>query len=87
MDNDFPASARLEIDRIDREIAGLIRERIVQVDKIARWKKLHGQPVCVPEREEEIIRNIRESKLEYHFYKILRDMDIPVTVQSNRGER
>lgn len=33
------------------------------------------------------IRNIRESRLEYHFYKVLRDMDIPVTVESNRGER
>jgi len=33
------------------------------------------------------IRNIRESRLEYHFYKVLRDMNIPVTVESNRGER
>jgi len=33
------------------------------------------------------IRNIREPNLEYHFYKVLRDMDIPVMVESNRGER
>lgn len=33
------------------------------------------------------IRNIRESKLEYHFYRVLREQGIPVTVQSNRGER
>ncbi|MBQ8862157.1 MAG: alpha/beta hydrolase fold domain-containing protein [Clostridia bacterium] len=29
------------------------------------------------------IRNIRESELEYHFYRVLRDMGLPVTVQSN----
>ncbi len=77
MDKDFPASARLEIDRIDREIAGLIRERMIQVDKIAQWKKLHDQPVFVPEREEEIIRNIRNLTGDFcageieHLYRIL----------------
>lgn len=30
------------------------------------------------------IRNIRESELEYEFYRVLRDLGIPVTVQSNR---
>ena len=29
------------------------------------------------------IRNIRESQLEYHFFCVLRDMGIPVQVQSN----
>ena len=33
------------------------------------------------------IRNIREPELEYHFYKVLEELDIPVTVRSNRGER
>jgi len=32
------------------------------------------------------IRNIRESELEYHFHCVLRDMGIPVQVQSNRPE-
>ena len=30
------------------------------------------------------IRNIRESELEYEFYRVLRELGIPVTVQSNR---
>ena len=34
-----------------------------------------------------MIRNIRESELEYHLYRVLRDMDIPVTVDSNLGMR
>ena len=34
-----------------------------------------------------IIRNIREPDLEYHLYRVLRDMGLPVTVESNRGER
>lgn len=33
------------------------------------------------------IRNIREPELEYHFYKVLQTLGIPVTVRSNRGER
>ncbi len=32
------------------------------------------------------IRNIREPDLEYHFYRVLRDMGIPVTVESNHPE-
>ena len=34
-----------------------------------------------------MIRNIREPELEYHFHRVLRDMGIPVTVESNRGDR
>lgn len=33
------------------------------------------------------IRNIRESELEYHFFRVLRDFDIPVTVESNFGRK
>ena len=31
------------------------------------------------------IRNIQEPELERHFYSVLRDMGLPVTVQSNKG--
>lgn len=34
-----------------------------------------------------IIRNIREPELEYHLYRVLRDMGIPVMVESNLGLR
>ena len=33
------------------------------------------------------IRNIREPALERCFYQVLRDLEIPVTVRSNGGER
>ena len=33
------------------------------------------------------IRNIREPELEYHFFRVLRDMDIPVQAESNRNTR
>ena len=33
------------------------------------------------------IRNIREPELEYHFHRVLRDMGIPVMVESNRAGR
>jgi len=32
------------------------------------------------------IRDIKEPKLEYAFYRVLRDLQIPVQVQSNKGE-
>lgn len=32
------------------------------------------------------IRNIREADLEYHFFRVLRDMGISVTVESNLPE-
>ncbi len=31
-----------------------------------------------------MIRNIRESELEYHFCKVLRELDLPIQVQTNR---
>lgn len=34
-----------------------------------------------------MIRNIREPELEYHFHTVLQDMGIPVTVESNRAGR
>jgi len=33
------------------------------------------------------IRNIRDAELERHFYAVLRDLGVPVTVESNRNER
>ncbi len=33
------------------------------------------------------IRNIRESDLEYHVYRVLQEFDLPVTVQSNHQEK
>ena len=34
-----------------------------------------------------IIRNIREPELEYHFHKVLQEIGLPVTVESNRCDR
>ena len=33
------------------------------------------------------IRNIKESELEYHFFRVLRDFGIPVEVESNFGNK
>ena len=33
------------------------------------------------------IRNIQDPELERHFYALLQQMEIPVTVESNRNER
>ena len=33
------------------------------------------------------IRNIRDAELERHFHKVLQELDIPATVESNKNER
>ena len=33
------------------------------------------------------IRNIRDAELERHFYAVLHELGLPVTVESNRNER
>lgn len=40
----------------------------------------YGDDLCI-----NIIRNIRESALEYHFFRVLQEMGLPVQVQSNRS--
>ena len=42
---------RKEIDKLDRELAGLFCRRMEIVEKIACYKKSAGLPVCDPDRE------------------------------------
>lgn len=60
MDEQILAGARSAIDRIDERLTALLVERMKQVDVIANWKKDHGLPVNVPEREEIIVQRVRE---------------------------
>ena len=52
---------RSEIDRIDRQLAGLIAERMAVAEAIAGYKAEHGLPVLDADRErahlEEILRD------------------------------
>jgi len=51
---------RSHIDLIDREIVRLLARRLEMATEIGRVKAVHGLPVRVPEREEELLAIIRE---------------------------
>jgi len=52
---------RLKIDTIDVEIVKLLNERARFANKIGEIKRKHGLPVYVPEREEQVIENVRKN--------------------------
>ena len=60
MDNCTLENARSNIDRINSEIVSLLIERMNNVDKIAKYKALHGLPVSVPEREKLILEKVAQ---------------------------
>lgn len=51
---------RAEIDCINKEIVALLAKRMEVADEIAKYKKLHGLPVRIPEREKQVIESVKE---------------------------
>ncbi len=51
---------RAEIDKLNKEIVKLLAKRIEVAGEIAEYKKLHGLPIRVPEREKAVIENVKE---------------------------
>ncbi|MBP5245796.1 MAG: chorismate mutase, partial [Clostridia bacterium] len=47
---------RVEIDKIDNDIAKLFKERMDAVKKVAEYKKEHGIPIEDKERENAMIQ-------------------------------
>ena len=50
--------ARKEIDRIDRQMTALFRERLLLCDSIAEYKKERGLPLTDPVREREKLEEV-----------------------------
>ena len=50
--------ARKEIDRIDRQMTALFRERLLLCDAIAKYKKERGLPLTDPAREREKLEEV-----------------------------
>ncbi len=55
MEKNLLEKARLEIDRIDREMAKLFQERMEAAEKVALYKKETGMPIFDPAREEKVL--------------------------------
>lgn len=56
---------RIEIDRIDSGLLGLLRERMALMPEVARVKVSAGMPVFQPGRESALIEAKRKLALEF----------------------
>ena len=63
MQKEFRQIAKLrdKIDEIDRKMVQLINQRAVYADQIGDIKRKLGLPVYVPEREEQVIENVKKN--------------------------
>lgn len=52
---------RVEIDKIDSEMVGLIAERARFIDRAIVLKKRDGLPAYIPQRVEEVVANVRKA--------------------------
>ncbi len=52
---------RLKIDQIDRKMVKLINQRALYANKIGEIKRQLGMPVYVPEREVQVLENVKKS--------------------------
>lgn len=50
---------RVEIDALDRELVGLLAQRIGYVERAAQLKRLAKLPARIESRVEEVVRNVR----------------------------
>jgi len=55
------AKLRDKIDEIDRKMVRLINQRAIYADQIGDIKRKLGLPVYVPEREEQVIENVKKN--------------------------
>lgn len=69
-------SARVEIARIDEEMARLFEKRMQEVSRVAAFKKEKGLPVRDPGREEALLSRcrslIQDPEIEGHYVEFLR---------------
>ncbi len=52
---------RIQIDAIDKELVKLLNQRAIFANQIGDIKRKLGLPVYVPEREEQVIENVKKS--------------------------
>ena len=76
---------RKEIDKIDDKLIGLLESRMACAGEVAAYKKDNGLPVNMPERENEIIRKIKDSVQEKYFENI-KKIYIEIMAQSKKNQ-
>lgn len=74
-------SARIEINKIDKQLAELFEQRMKAVEAVAKYKIANGLPVFDASRENEIIKRntdyISEEKFKEYYINFLKDtMDV-----------
>ena len=79
-------AAREIIDACDREMAALFEKRMAAAKSIALYKIEHGLPICVPEREQAVLKKntalIHDAELHGYYIQFLQQiMDISKNYQ------
>ena len=87
MDEKVLKEAREKIDKVDREMARLFKERMEAVSKVAEYKKEAGIPIFDPKREEEVLargaERVESETLRSYYTTFLRSvMDVSKAYQS-----
>ncbi len=50
---------RAEIDRINAQLVELLAKRFAAAEQIAQYKKANNMPVHAPQREKQVIENVK----------------------------
>jgi chorismate mutase len=58
--NDEIKNLRADIDKLDREILNILKQRILNTEKIGKIKKTDGTEIFDKQREKEILSNLIE---------------------------
>ncbi|HBV67053.1 MAG TPA: chorismate mutase [Clostridiales bacterium] len=80
-------NARIEINRIDREIVLLLEKRFDFVAKIGKFKKENNLPVYDPEREKIVISNCISYLNNKEYSKAIKDVYRQIMDSSKELER
>ncbi len=52
---------RIEIDKLDRQLIGMLVTRASYIDRAAQLKPAEGLPARIPDRVEDVVRKVRAS--------------------------
>ncbi len=79
---------RKQIDEINKGIVELLAERLEVAGEIAEYKRLHELPVHIPEREKQVIENIKSLAKENGLdEKMIEDVFIKIIEHTRNSEK
>lgn len=79
---------RAEIDKLNKEMVELLAKRMEVAGEIAEYKRQRGLPVHVPEREKQVIENVKNIAKEKGLdEKIAEDIFLKIIEHTRNSEK